>query len=181
MDLSHRTTSDAIIVLQLGVIREVVSYLCDKATADVNVWNGRLSPIHAAVKWQQVDTCRQLLDLKASIPEDPVAPSLLHLAAAGGSFEMAQLLLLRGAKANASCKMALLRDGSPDYHWPSSDWDWKPRTVEISPLHLAIHLKHWGHRIPSHQIRSSCQWKRSFRSGGGRAFAVGRAASRNGR
>ncbi len=152
IDLSDRMTSNAIIMAAAHGYTKVVSYLYDEVSADINPQNGCISPIYAAVAEEQVETCRQLLDLGASTHSASTytydgfrTPSILHVAASCGSSKIAELLLQHDAPVDEFCKLPLQDYNRYAYRWPyyREPTVKTSRTIDVSALRLAIFLEHW--------------------------------------
>ncbi|KAI1475597.1 ankyrin [Daldinia eschscholtzii] len=123
-DIDHRHKSDAIIFASRRGYNSVISFLHCRG-ARLSSRNGCLDPISAAVIWANVETCRLLLELGASIHADPrprrwfigsrnlrrfsgVGPtrfSLLHIAVHYNSYAIAELLIRAGADINYVCRI----------------------------------------------------------------------------
>ena len=173
MDLSDDCkTADAMILASARGYTKVIEFLHSKFSASVNVLSGYLSPLYAAVGWRQVEAARLLLRLGAypcpppayTVPTPythygPVmgevecpAPSLLQLAVAQGSCELAELLIRVGVDINEEREIALKTN---KLHWPPRAGPstlnfrhllmclYSITNAKLPPFRLAVLSKEW--------------------------------------
>jgi ankyrin repeat protein len=136
MDLSDSMTADAMILASARGYTKVIEFLYNEFSASVNTPSGHLSPLYAAVGWKQAEAAQLLISLGA-YPCPPTActvatpythyqsnvnpevecpaPSLLQIAIAQGSCELAEILVRGGVDINEEREIAL-RD--KNIHWP---------------------------------------------------------------
>jgi len=95
LDLSNYIMTDAIIVAASRGYTDVMSLLYRHVKIDLDsvVCHDSLSPIYAAVRWNQPEACQLLLDLGASPRTNQSRVSLLHLAIRIGSSKLVEVLL----------------------------------------------------------------------------------------
>ncbi|KAI8626815.1 ankyrin [Xylariaceae sp. FL1651] len=152
-DLDGKLKSDAMIHAAKQGYTEVISYL-HRLGARVDSQNTGLCPIHAAVDWGQVESCRLLLDLGASARADyhtrirwfdgQVSP--LHVAVSYNSFELASLLIKHGVDIDRSCLMHYAtQDAGRGFLYHPGNLERRPegRLRCVSPLTLATISGNW--------------------------------------
>lgn len=159
--------SDVMILAASRGHLKVMTYLRTKCEQAVDAVNGALSPLYAAVMWNQVHAARQLLEWGASASMDErlracwnrregVLPTPLHLAIQFGPTDMVKLLIDHINDINKPIKFL---DKYPTNTWDPSDWCpkndngfrriWYPPLSRVEngypvcPLFFAVLLKRW--------------------------------------
>src|SRR3569833_278713 len=155
MDLSPLMLTDAMSLAAARGYTDVVQFLHRRLSAPINSLDGSTSlpPIYAAVRWEQVETCRLLHQQNTtpkqegnllSLPTWPrrsatTIPTPLHLAVAIGSREIASMLVQHGARIDETYNACPTLDIDDILRpWLLSG---PPRIV--SPLRLALELGKW--------------------------------------
>lgn len=191
MNFSSRKTTDATVIAAARGYTKVISLLHDNLTADINLANGQLTPLYAAVAWEQVETARLLLDLGASVnvapppfhykdhiystPYSVPAPSLLHVAIGRRSLDLARLLLQRGAEVDELSEVDLDdSSGTISLEWPPPKiCRLESEIITVTALQLSIML---GDGPDARFLGSNCYRRRSLVCRKGRTTTSHRAA-----
>lgn len=137
--------SDAAAAMVVAASRghsRVLSFFRQQLGLPIDSVYGLLSPLYAAILFDQTSVCQQLLQWGASPSEDDRLrvvwesdwdglPAPLHLAVLNNSCEQVELLIHYGADANMPCKLHNTRVQLPRWmRYSFSTWSWKSEVFD---------------------------------------------------